>query len=78
MAWEICDMEIGNCHDVEVFSLELGNHAGKIREGCCVDGEGAILDLIVDVEINNIGRNSVSAETIGDLPDLRFRTVAVA
>src|SRR5580700_4123687 len=59
LAGKICDMEVRNCHNVKIFSLELGNHAGKIREGCCVDAEGTIFLLEINVEIDSVGRNRV-------------------
>jgi len=46
---------------MDVFGFELSHHSGEIRELCTVDGEGIILILKLDVEIDGIGRYFVSA-----------------
>ena len=48
---------------------------GKV---CGFDGEGPVPVLIINVEIEYVARNLVGAKAVGDLADLRFRSVTVA
>src|SRR4029077_8338634 len=54
------------------------NQSGEIRERFGIDGERPIPVLIVDVEIDDVGRDPVIAKTRSDFPDLRLRSVTVA
>src|ERR1035437_2280506 len=63
---------------MEVLFAQIGNESGEDRESLGIDGEWSILVLEVDVEVEHAGRNLVGAETVGDLPSLGFRSVAVA
>src|ERR1035438_9938975 len=63
---------------MEVLFAQIGNESGEVRESLGIDGEWSILVLVVDVEVEHVGRNLVGAETVGDLPSLGFRSVAVA
>src|ERR1700684_4222399 len=63
---------------MKVLLAQIGNESGKVGKSSGIDRERTIPVLIVDVEINDVGGNPVGAEAIGDLLDLRFRSVAVA
>src|ERR1035437_7259376 len=63
---------------MEVLFAQIGNESGEVRESLRIDGERPILELVVDVEVEHVGRDLVAAETVGDLPSLGFRIVAVA
>ena len=52
--------------------------SGKVGERLGIDGEGPVLELVVDVEIEHVGGDAVGAETVGDFTYLRLGSVAVA
>ena len=54
-------MEISDGYHMKVFSLQVGKHSGEIRELRAVDRKRKLLILEVDVQINRIGWNVVSA-----------------
>ena len=54
------DMQVGDQDGVHARRLEIGDHALKIGKGRLVDGEGPVTILIVDVEIEDVGRYLVS------------------
>src|SRR5713226_133562 len=58
--------------------VQIGDEPGEVRERLRIDGERAVLKLVVDVEVEDVGGNPVGAETVGDLARLRFRRVGVA
>ena len=70
-------MQVGDVDQMKMLFAQIGNQARKIRESFGIDGEGAILVLVVDVEVDHVGRNSVGAKTVGDFSNLRFGRVAV-
>src|SRR5271167_2705474 len=72
------NVQVGNGDGTEVLLAQIGNESGEVGESFAIDGEGAILELVVDVEVEDIGRYRVGAKTLGNLPHLRFRSVAVA
>src|SRR3984957_14575550 len=71
------DMQICDGYQMEVFGFELSHHPGEIRELCAVDGEGEILVLNLDVEVDGIGRYFVSPQTVGNLKHSRLRIISV-
>ena len=71
-------MQVGDVDEMEMLLAQIGNESGKVRESFGIDGERSILVLVVDVEIEHVGGNLVGAQTVGDLPHLRFGSVAVA
>jgi hypothetical protein len=40
-----------------------------VGEGDGIDGEGPVLLLVVDIEVDGVGGNVVGAEAVGDLDD---------
>ena len=64
------DVEVGDDDGVEVLVGEFVDHAGEVGEGGGVDGEGAVLVLVVDVEPDAVGGDLVAAEVGGDVFDL--------
>ena len=64
---QISDVEIGDGYDVEVFLGEFVEHVGEGGEGGGIDGEGAVLELIVDVEVEGVGGDLVFAEAVGNV-----------
>ena len=52
---------------VEVLGGEVVDHAGEVGEALGVDGEGAVLVLVVDVELDGVGGDLVGAQAVGDL-----------
>src|SRR5258708_8775818 len=72
------DVQIGNCDQMQMLLAEIGHQPWKVREGLWINGEWPILVLVIDVEIKHVGRNLVGAKAVGDFPDLRFRSVAIA
>src|SRR5277367_4119049 len=63
---------------MKVLGFELGQHPGEIWKLLAIDGEGKILILKIDVQINGIGRDPVSPETISDLEHSRLQVITVA
>src|ERR1035437_2931768 len=70
-------MQISDRDNVEVLGPKLSNHPRKIREGCCVDREGPILFLVINVEIDRIGWDRIRSEAIGDFKDTGLRPIAI-
>ena len=72
------DMQIGNRDNMEVFALEVGQHLLKMRETLRVHGEGTMLLLEVDVQVDDIGGNLVGAQTGGNFAHASFGFVTEA
>src|SRR5689334_9463435 len=70
-------MQVGNQNQMKVLLPQIRNQPGKIGEGLRINSEGPISVLIINIKVENIGRNLVGTETIGDFANLRFRSVAV-
>ena len=75
---EVGDVEVGDGDDVEVLGGKVGDHLGEVREGLGVYGEGAVVVLVVDVEVEGVGGDVVGAEGVGDGVDFGLRHIAVA
>ena len=71
-------MEIGNGDDFESFRTQVLDHALEIRESFSVHGEGPVVLLVVDIEVEDVGGNLALPELRGNFPNLRLRIVAVA
>ncbi len=71
-------MEVGDGDDVEVFFGQFIDHVGEGGEGSWIDGEGTVLELVVDVEVEGVGGDLVFAEAVGDSEDAGLGVVAVA
>ncbi len=65
---QVCDVQVGDVDQMEMLLAQIGNKSRKIGESLRINREGAILDLIVDVEIDDVGRDLVGAQTIGNPP----------
>src|SRR5579864_631943 len=63
---------------MQMLFAQIRNKLREVGVGLGIDGEGAILDLVVDVKVEHVRGNSVVAQTSSDLASLRFRSVAVA
>ena len=74
---KVRDMRISDGHDMEIFRLELRDHSRKIGESCPVHREGAILILVVDVEIDCVGRNRIGSQSVCNFQHTCLRHVAV-
>ena len=71
-------VEIGDGDDLEAFALQVVHHALRtFGKALAIYGEGAIVLLVIDVEINDVGGNLAFAKFRGDLRDSRFRIVAI-
>ena len=75
---DVSDVQIGDGHKVEVLLFEIGNQAWKVGKSARIDGKRAVLELVVDVHVHDVGGNLVGAQAVGDFADLGFRSVAVA
>ncbi len=71
-------MKISDGYHMKVFRFKLGQHPGKIRKLFAVNGEGKILILKVDIQIDGVSRYFVGSEAIGDFQYPRLRIVAVS
>ncbi len=78
LAGSMGNVQVGNCDQMKMLLAEIRHQPRKVREGFGIDGEGPILVLVVDVKIKHVGRDFVLAKAVGDLPDLGFRSVAIA
>ena len=75
---EVGDVQVGDGDDVKVLSVRGRGSSGEKCGNCCrIDGEGAVLVLVVDVEIDGVGGDMVGAEAVGDLHDAGLGIVAV-
>src|SRR6266571_4157103 len=72
------DVQVGDRNRVKSFGAEVFDHLLESRKVLAVDGEGAIAVLVVDVEIDDVGRDLFLAEHFRNLADTRFGIVAVA
>ena len=68
---QVCDVQVGDEDGVQVLGGQLVDEPGEVREAIGVDGEGPVLVLVVDVQIDRVGGNLVRAQTRGDLLHLR-------
>src|SRR5664279_5018860 len=62
---------------MKILLVKIRDQAGEMGKCDWVHGEGAILDLIVDVEVQSIRRNFVCPQTISYLAQLRFGRVRI-
>src|SRR5712691_10631862 len=60
-------VEIGDGHNMKTLAGEVADHPLEVWEALAIDGEGAIAVLIVNVQVDEVCRNSSFAETPGDL-----------
>src|SRR6266576_5599571 len=70
-------MEIGDGDEFESFLLQVSHQLFDRGKAFAIYGEGPIVLLIVDIEIDDVGRNLAFAELSGDLFYLRLRVIAV-
>src|ERR1700747_1133336 len=70
-------MQIRNEDSVEVLRGELRDHSWKVRKPFAIYGERAVLLLVVNVQINNVGRDMIRSKTICDFDYSRLRCVTV-
>ena len=78
VAGKFGNVQVSDDDGVEVLFGEVVDHLGEAREVLCVDGEGAVLVLVVDVEIEGVGGEVVGAEAVGDFHELGLVHVAIA
>src|SRR2546425_13358209 len=60
-----------------LFRSQVGDHFFKIREILPVNRERSVAFLIVNIEVDRVGRNFLFAQKPGDLPDAGLGIVAV-
>ena len=72
------DVEVGDGDGVETLGAEVGDHLLEVREIFAIDGKRRIALLVVDVEIDHVGRNFLFAKEAHDFTGARFGVVAVA
>src|ERR1700733_8310429 len=63
---------------MEMLFAHIRNESGKVRKSLGIDGERSILVLVVNVEVEHVGRNLVGAQTVRDFPHLRFGNIAIS
>jgi hypothetical protein len=56
-----------------VLGLEVLDHLVKSRKSFWINGEGTVLQLIVDIKPDHIGGDPFGAKPGGDAPDLGFK-----
>src|SRR6266704_1991971 len=72
------DVQVGDKNAVKALRAKIRNHLFKAGEIFPVDREGGIVLLIVDVEIDGIGRNLFLSKGFDDLAGPGFGIVGVA
>src|SRR5579862_7429870 len=72
------NVEVGDVDQAKMVFPQICNQAGKIRESLSIYRERPIPVLVVNVEVEHIGRNLVGAKMLRNLMHLRLRSVAVA
>ena len=72
------DMEIRDGNDVETQFSQVGDHFFKSGEILPVDRKRGVAFLIVNIEVDGVGRNFLFAQEPCDLPHAGFGIVAVA
>ena len=75
---QLRQVQIGDGDDLESFIPQVLHHPFKVGEPLAINGERTIVLLIIDVEINDIGRNLAFSELTGNFanPGLGIITVA--
>src|ERR1700737_3650499 len=70
-------MQIRNDNSVEVLRGELRDHSGEVRKTFVIYGERAVPLLVVNIQINNVGRYVIRSKTICNFDHSRLRCVTV-
>src|ERR1700731_376384 len=70
-------MKIGDRYDFEPLIPQILYHLLKMREALRIHREGPVFLLIIDIEVNHIGRDSALAEFSGDFAHLRLGIIGV-
>ena len=77
VAGEFGDVQVGDGDDLETIFAEVANHLFEVRKVFAIDGEGAVMILIINVEVNHIGGNFSLAEIASDFSHPRLRIITV-
>src|SRR2546422_7997692 len=72
------DVQVGDRNRVKSLGAEVFDHLLESRKVLTVDGEGAIAVLIIDIQVDDVGRDLFLAERFRNLADTSFGIVAVA
>ena len=72
------DVKIGDQNRVHSLSAKIRDHFLESREVFPVDRERCVALLIIDIEIDGVGRYFFLAERLDDLPRSRFGIVGIA
>jgi hypothetical protein len=70
-------VQVGDQHGMKPLRGQVADHFFESRELGAVDGEGAVLVLIIDVQVDGIGGNFFVAESFSDFVHACFRFVTV-
>ena len=71
-------MQVGDGNQFESLLAQVFDHLLEVRKAFAIDGKGTIAVLIINVEIDYVGRDVALAKLTGDLAHARFRIIAVA
>ena len=72
------DVHVRDQDDVEALLAQVGDHFFKMREILPIDGERGVTFLIVNIQIDGVGRNFLFAQEPRDFPHAGLGIVAIA
>ncbi len=78
MARIFLDVQVGDENRVKTLSAKIGDHLFESGEVLAVDGERGVALLIVDVEIDDVGRDFLVAKGFDNLTRAGLGVIAVA
>ena len=64
------DVQIGDVDQVQMLFAQIGDESRKIRKGLRVHRKGTIAILIIDIEVDDVGGNSVISQASRNFPQL--------
>ena len=78
VAGQLREVQIGDGDDLESFIPQILHHPLKVGEPLAINGERTFVLLIIDIEINDIGRNLAFAELTRNFANPGLGIIAVA
>ena len=78
VAGQLREVQIGDGDDLESFIPQILHHPLKVGEPLAINGERTVVLLIIDIEINDIGRNLAFAELTRNFANPGLGIIAVA
>ena len=78
MVWVFLDVQVGDDNGVKTLSAKIGDHLFERGEVLAIDGEGRIVLLVIDVEVDDVSGNFLFTKSLDNLADAGLGIIAVA